>query len=152
MRVLLIGVGSPFRGDDAVGPLVVRQAAASAGDDVEVVELADPAGLLDVWDGADTVVVVDAVVSGGEPGTVVTLDAIRDPLPASGWASGGTHALGLAAAVELSRTLGRLPGRLTVVGVEVADTTPGAALTAAVSAAVPEAVAAVRSALAEGHR
>jgi hydrogenase maturation protease len=63
-------------------------------------------------------------------------------------ALGTALAVGLAAAVELSRALGRLPARLVVVGVEVAPTpqalAAGAGLSAAVAAAVePAAVAAV---------
>lgn len=148
MRVLLVGVGSPFRGDDAVGLVVARAAGLEVPSGIEVVEVADPSALVDLWDGVDHAVVVDATVSGQPAGTVTTLDVAEAPLPTTGWASGGTHALGLAAAVELARTLGRLPPRLHVVGVEVADTSPGETLSPSVAAAVPAAVAAALAALA----
>ncbi len=87
------------------------------------------------------------MTSGRAPGTVVTLDATEGVLPTGGWAAGGTHALGLAAAVELSRALGRLPRSLVVVGVEVdatqATAAQGPGLSAEVSAAVAPAVDAV---------
>ena len=82
--------------------------------------------------------------SGRAPGAVVTLDAAEGVLPTGGWAAGGTHALGLAAAVELSRALGRLPRSLVVVGVEVdaarVTAAQGPGLSAEVSAAIPAAV------------
>ncbi len=112
----------------------------------------DPSTLLDTWDGADEVVVVDAVVSGCDPGTVLTLDVSHDPLPSQGWGSGGTHALGLAAAVELARALGRLPRRLVVVGVEGAAVNPGEGLSGLVAASVEPAAAAALLALGDGER
>ena len=69
-------------------------------------------------DGADEIVLVDAVSSGAPPGTVHSFDASAEPLPAVLFGASSTHALGLAEAVELARSLGRLPGRVLVYGVE----------------------------------
>lgn len=152
MTALLVGMGNPDRGDDGVGIEVARRVAATGRPGIEVLEVVDPSTLLDTWAGADRVVVVDAVTSGRAPGAVFTLDAVEGGLPTGGWAAGGTHALGLAAAVELSRVLGRLPGSLAVVGVEVdaarATAAQGEGLSPAVAAAVEPAVAAVLWALA----
>jgi hydrogenase maturation protease len=147
MTRLLIGLGNPDRGDDGVGTAVVRRVTEHANDDVEVVESDDPASLIDTWDGADRVVVVDAMQSGRPAGTVLVLDVTETPLPSDGWATGGTHALGLAAAVELSRALGRLPRRLLVVGVEADRLTTGTELSAPVHAAVQPAADAALQAL-----
>lgn len=153
---LVVGLGSADRGDDAVGGHVARGVAALGRPHPEVTEHADPTDLIEVWSGYDEVVVVDATCS-GDPGTapgavcVLVTGAGLDPLPEAAWARtgrGGTHAFGLAAAVELARVLGRLPARLTVVGVEAGSFEPGAPLTAAVAAAVPDAVDAVLRALA----
>jgi Ni,Fe-hydrogenase maturation factor len=123
-----------------VGPAVVARVrellASSAADpaggaagpvpSLRVVECADPADLLDLWDGLRRVVLVDAVLGtdGELPGTVVVLRTgpERPPLPGRPWGGagpGGTHLLGLAGAVELARALGRLPEDLAVVGVTV---------------------------------
>jgi len=147
MTALLIGLGNPDRGDDGVGIEVARRVAAMGRQGIEVLEVDDPSALLDAWGGAGRVVVVDAMASGRVPGAVVRMDATEGVLPTGGWAAGGTHALGLAAAVELSRALGRLPRSLVVVGVEVdaAQTTAaqGPGLSPSVSAAVAPAVDAV---------
>jgi hydrogenase maturation protease len=145
---LVIGLGSPDRGDDAVGPWVARQAALLCLPGVVVVEHEDPTGLIDLWSGSDLVVVVDAVLSGAPPGTVMVMEAgaDADPLAEHAWARtgrGGTHAFGLAAAVELARALHRLPRRLVLVGVEVAAVEHGAALSAPVQAALDDVLAAV---------
>jgi hydrogenase maturation protease len=131
--VLVIGIGNLDRGDDGAGCLVARRVGGiDAG--------ADPLALLEVWDGNDDVVVVDAMVSGAAPGTVRWIDPSAEPLPA-GLGATSTHALGLAEVVALARVLGRLPARLRVVGIEAADCRRGAPLTPAVGAAVEAVVA-----------
>ncbi len=146
--VLVVGLGSADRGDDAVGGHVAREVAALADPRVVVLEHEDPTDLIELWTTRERVVVVDATCSGAAPGTLRLLETGADhaPLPEAAWARtgrGGTHAFGLAAAVELARVLRRLPARVTVVGIEAGTFEPGAPLSAAVAAAVPDAVAAV---------
>jgi hydrogenase maturation protease len=148
---LVIGLGSPDRGDDAVGGVVARAVSARLAG-VEVVDHEDPTALLDLWVGHSPVVVVDAVVSGAPAGTLHGLEtgSAGEPVSTRAWAHGsrgGTHAIGLAEVVELARALGRLPGRLVVVGVEVERLDHGAPLSSAVAAAVPAAAERVAAAL-----
>lgn len=149
VRDLVIGLGNPDRGDDAVGAAVARAVAAERAD-VWVLEFDDPSDTLDAWATADTVVIVDAVVSGGDLGHIHVVDAGARRLPTGGWAGGGTHALGLAAVVELARALGRLPRRLVLVGVEAGRFDHGAPMSHLVAAAVPAAAGAVLAAIADG--
>ncbi len=151
MPALVIGLGNPDRGDDAVGVQVARRVALDR-PDVRVLELDDPSEALDAWAAADTVVVADAVSSGGDPGCIHVVDAVARTLPAGSWAAGswaagGTHALGLAAVVELGRALGRLPRRLVLVGVEAGRFDHGTPMSDAVAAAVPGAALAVLAAI-----
>ena len=151
---LVVGLGQPDRGDDAVGPEVARTVASRRLPGVLVVERDEPADLMDTWTGHDGVVVVDAVRSGAVPGTIHVLDAgaASAPLSLRAWAAtgrGGTHALGLAAVVELARALGRLPERVVVVGVEVARLDHGVPLSPDVAAAVAPAADRVASVLGE---
>ena len=140
MTYSVVGLGAPDRGDDAIG-LVVAEQLAERG--VRAVQVQAPLDLLDLFDGHDTVVVVDATRSGTPPGTLsVTMGSL-----AVG-SSGSTHGFGLAEAVELARALDRLPARLVVIGVEIGTTEAGASLSPAVSAAVPEAVEQVLECLA----
>ena len=148
LTALVVGLGTPDRGDDAVGTAVARAVAALALPQVEVVEHEDPTDLIELWSGRDPVVVIDAVRSGAAPGTLHILEtgAGRAPLAGSAWARtgrGGTHAFGLAAAIELARVLRRLPRHLVLVGVEAEAFEHGALLSPAVAAGVPAAVRAV---------
>ena len=72
--VLVVGLGSPDRGDDAVGGDVARAVAALALPDVEVVEHEDPTDLIELFSGRSLVVVVDAVLSGTATGAVRVIE------------------------------------------------------------------------------
>jgi hydrogenase maturation protease len=122
-ETLVIGVGQEQRGDDAVGLLVARRVAnapAARSPALRVVEHGgDGMDLLLAWEGARSVVVVDAVVSGDRPvGGVHRFDAHQEPLPTALFAGHSTHALGVADAIELARAMERLPARLVVYGIE----------------------------------
>jgi len=102
----------------------------------------EPSRLIDAWQGASAAVVVDAVASGAEPGTVHRFDASAEPLPARVFRS-STHAFGIGEAIELARALGKLPGYVVVYGVEGAAFAAGEGLTGPVASAVGAVVEAV---------
>jgi hydrogenase maturation protease len=115
---LVIGFGNRRRGDDAAGPLALELLRGMALHGVTLEEFdGDGMALLDRWCGIDSVVVIDAVQSGRRPGEVIALSSeqIED---ANSFRSASTHGLGLMEAVRLGRTLGLLPHRLWIVGVE----------------------------------
>ncbi|MGA7861696.1 MAG: hydrogenase maturation protease [Thermoplasmata archaeon] len=125
---LVIGVGNEIRGDDAAGLRVTRDLRPLVGDRARIVE--SPGGvteLLDLWEGQDRVYLIDAVRTGGAPGSWLRLTVGDQPLPAS-LAGTSTHGLSIASAVALGQILGRMPTRLVVYGIEAARFDPGAAL------------------------
>jgi hydrogenase maturation protease len=135
MTRIVIGLGNAARGDDAAGVVAARRMAHG------LVATA-PFQLIDLWEGADDVVVIDAARSGAPPGTIHRFEGGTQTLPA-GLRGGSTHAIGLAEVVELARTMGRLPVRLTVYGIEVGGLSQGSALSPEVEAAVDTVVAEV---------
>lgn len=138
--VRVIGVGNRHRRDDGVGLVVAERLRSEAGSGVVVMESGgDAAELIEAWGGVSRVIVIDAVHSGAAPGTVVRVDAIREPLPADAFQT-STHAFGLAAAVELARALGQLPPVLVVYGIEGVDFGHGEGLSPEVAAAASEVV------------
>ena len=152
---LVVGLGSPDRGDDAIGAEVAGAVAGLGLPHVAVMVHEDPTDLIELWSGSDPVVVVDAVRSGAAAGTLVILEtgAGLGPLPQPAWrwtGRGGTHAFGVAEAVELGRALRRLPPRLTLVGIEARAFEHGAPLSPEVAAALPGAVDAVVGAISLG--
>ena len=118
MKVVVIGVGNPDRGDDGAGIEVVRRARKRVPKGVTVIESpGDAAALMDAWAGHKSAIVVDAAAPRGAPGRVLRLEAHGEPLK-SGFFAATTHDLGVEHAVEFSRALGRLPGRVVIYGVE----------------------------------
>ena len=139
-RTLVIGLGNEYRRDDAVGLVVARRLREAAPESVLVLEeTGEGASLLESWQDADTVILIDAVQSGAAPGTVHRLDARARPI-AREFFRFSTHAFGLAEAVELARALGRLPPRLIVYGVEGKSFEAGVGLSPEVEAAAQVAV------------
>lgn len=138
---LLLGVGNPARGDDGVGPEVAARVARLGLPGVVVATESEPLALLEHLrsPGVDEVVVVDATPPGPEPGRVRVLQVGDARLVRRGRPS-GSHALGVADAVELARALDLLPPRLTLVGVEAGSAGVGAALSAPVLARLDDAV------------
>lgn len=140
-RTLIVGIGHPWRGDDAAG-LAAADALAIRGDlDADVAAVHGTAtDLLDLWAGRRRVVVLDAVVASGyPPGAVILVDAAGGPLPAEAFAV-SSHALGLREAIELGRALAVLPDELLVVGIVGASFGFGEGLSPAVQAAVARVV------------
>jgi hydrogenase maturation protease len=137
-EVVVIGVGNPERGDDAVGPEVVAHLEGFVPPGVRLATTSgsDPATVMGLWEGADRVILVDAMVSGAAAGTVERFDAAAGPLPHNVRLV-STHALGAGMAMEMARALGRLPERMSVYGIEGCCFDVGADLSPRVAGAVP---------------
>ena len=147
--MLVLGVGNPMRGDDGVGPEVATRVARLGLPDLEVASETEPLALLDHLrqePGHDVVVVVDATAPGQHPGRVRVLEVAAQPLVRPGRPL-GSHGLGVVDAVELARSLGLLPPRLTVIGIEALSDQLGTGLSDPVRERVDDAVRLVLQAL-----
>jgi hydrogenase maturation protease len=108
-------LGSRYRGDDAAGPLVGDLLRARG---IDVLDCGDePTRLIEPFAGLDVAVVVDAVRSEAEPGTVHRVEALDGALPRD-LRLASSHAFGVAEAVDLARALGKAPRSVVVVGIE----------------------------------
>ena len=137
-RTLVIGIGTEERGDDAAGLAVARLLKARAGSSLMVREhTGDVTDLLQVWQGMERVIIVDAVRSGREPGTVYCFEA-SSRMPSSKLLSCSTHALSIVAALELARVLHEMPPRVVVYGIEAGNFIMGTGLTRQVRRAVKQ--------------
>lgn len=143
--VLVIGVGNTFRGDDGVGPVVAARLKELALPGVTVLEQSgEGTSLMAAWENVAYVIVVDAVQSGTEPGTIHRLDVTDKPIPAQFGSRFSGHAFGVAGAVEMARLLDRLPKRLIVYGIEGLTFATGQGLSAEVERGVETAVQQIR--------
>jgi len=138
--IRIIGLGNGFRGDDAAGLLAARRLQGVVGEHIEVIE-AEMVGveLLELMKGAQVVWLIDAVCSGQAPGKIHRLEA-SSGLMASGLFPRSTHAVGVVEAVELARTLGVLPPKVIVYGIEAAGMEMGHPLSPHVGQALNEVV------------
>ena len=137
LPTLVIGIGNDFRGDDAAGLIAARTLREKHLSNVAIIEQnGDGANLMEVWEGAETVILIDAVSSGGQAGTIHRIDANRDVILA-GLFGISSHLLGVGEAVELARALGELPPRLIIYGIEGANYRIGEELSPAVASQLP---------------
>ena len=121
--ITIIGIGSPVSGDEH-GLHAVEQLAATA-----TVQTGQPSprwlplerpglNLLQAWQGADTVVLIDTLLNpqATRPVQRIELDELLQQ--ATGLSS---HDIGVAEALAMARVLGQLPPRLLIYGIAVAD-------------------------------
>jgi hydrogenase maturation protease len=144
VRTLVLGLGNPLLGDDAIGlkvSAVLRERLAGRADVDVRDEEAGGLRLMEVMTGYDRAIVVDAAVTGGTPGSVRRLGP--DELPTQRTAI--AHGIDLPRALELGRTLGLpMPARVRVVAIEAERVLDFShEMTPAVAAALEPAVAAV---------
>ncbi|MFC3119745.1 hydrogenase maturation protease [Jhaorihella thermophila] len=138
VRLAVIGIGNPRRGDDAVGREVARWLRGRAPQRARVLDTdGEPASLIALLDGLAAVWIVDACRSGARAGAIRRLDVSATALP-SELTTVSTHGLGLAEAIELARAIDRLPPHCVVYAIEASAFDHGSSLTPDVAAAVAE--------------
>ena len=139
-KILVIGIGSEYRSDDRVGIEIARSLKTKILQNVEIaVESGDGAALMERWTEADTVILIDAVSSGAEPGNIHRIDVNKQQIPSAFFHS-STHAFGIAEAVEIARSLHQLPSQIIIYGIEGSNFGVGSELSSAVHAAIEPAV------------
>jgi hydrogenase maturation protease len=153
MNTAVIGVGNPLMGDDGVGLEALRRLEARwhLPPEVETVDGGTwGMNLLHVIEGADAVVLLDAIRAGESPGTVVRLD--RDQLPRMFVHKISPHQIDLQEVLALAELRGGLPERMVALGVEPERIELGVELSATVRASMDELESVLTELLADwGH-
>lgn len=149
---VIAGLGNEYRHDDGVGAVVSRHAARAVGM-CDAGPAVDPLDLLGRWDHARLAVVVDALRSGADPGTIriVDLDARAADISGAHVAGRATssHGVDVVGVLRVARAVGQAPDRVLLVGIEGEDFSPGVGLSPRVAHAVPAAVDRIVSLLQE---
>ncbi|MCX6027748.1 MAG: hydrogenase maturation protease [Chloroflexi bacterium] len=141
---LVLGLGNPLRGDDGIGPQVV-EALLRRGlpDGVEALDAGSAGlGLLNLLDGPQRVIVIDAADVGLAPGQFVRFTPDDAHLLAAGDTT-SFHQAGLTEALALARALDRPLPEIVIFGVQPASMEWGEGLSPAVEGAVTRVVEAV---------
>jgi len=150
-RIIVLGVGNILLKDEGVGVRVVQELEKrfSFPENVRVVD----GGTQGLWlmatlQEADRLIVVDAVLGGGEPGTMYRLE--RDDLPKGLRAKQSAHDSDLVEALNLCTLMETGPENVVVFGVQPEDIQPfGLELTERVEARVEDLIALVLEELAK---
>ncbi len=145
--LVLAGIGNEYRSDDAAGRVVAALAADRFAGVTNIGPIEDPLDLLGRWDATQAAVVVDAVRSGGKPGTIRVVDLVQPrppdrlvPTRSVRSTPTSTHGVGLDDVLRLGRAVGSCPGRVVLVGIEGRRFGRGYGLSPEVEIAVPVAV------------
>jgi hydrogenase maturation protease len=142
--IKVIGIGQSLRGDDAAGLLAVREwletCQSTHGQPNVQVELAELPGisLLDLLEGVNYAILVDAVHSGSNPGTVHVIT--EEQLASFSEGSGSAHGWGVAETLALGRQLTpqSMPEKLVLIGIEAGQLNMGGALSPEVRSSLPK--------------
>lgn len=138
-KILVVGIGNPDRGDDAVGAIVAQKLAGRLPPDVaQLVRSSDLLSLMEDWAGFDALVCIDAAAPMGAPGRIRRIDLATDELPPKTPVT-SCHAFSLVDAIRLGRILRRAPQNIIVYAVEGSRFDAGTPMTDEVAAAASEA-------------
>ncbi len=140
-RMLIIGVGNLLLKDEGVGVQVARELQKRAlPPEVEVCDGGvGGVGLLDYFQGASRLLLIDAAEMGLKPGAVVrfTPREVKD----SGHAvKFSTHDVGIAEVLKLAQALGLCPEEVEIIGIQPEEISWEEGLSPAVQASLPRVV------------
>ena len=146
MNIVLIGVGQTLRGDDGVGPAVVKawkEFYPTTFENPQIrteIEELPGLNLLSLLQGSDAAIIVDAVHSNNKPGILHLIHNDTHSPPHE--ITHGAHNLGVQETLGLARLLqaDNLPESITIIGIEVENVELGGNLSNHVQEAIPEAV------------
>ncbi|GAB4431638.1 MAG: hypothetical protein Kow002_19860 [Anaerolineales bacterium] len=143
-NIVVIGIGQELRGDDAIGPEIVRIWREEYPDTAQRVRTEisplPGLGLLDLLAGAEVAILVDAVQSGAQPGTVHVVGV--EDVDSFGAGSRSAHGFGVAETLALGRQADSksIPEVVTIIGIEVLQMELGQPITPEVQKSIPAAV------------
>jgi len=144
VKVAVVGVGNVVMGDEGIGVHVVEK--------LKTVELPPEVVVLDggthFWgdeaalDGSEKLVIVDAVLGGGAPGTIYrfSIDELEDEADDVRLSC---HDVGLIEKLRLTQLAGSSPEQIVIIGVEPAEVELNTGLSKEVEEKVPEIIDAV---------
>ena len=139
VSVAVIGVGNASLSDEGVASRVLREVARQAPAWVEITDAGLPGpGMLNLLEGREKVVIVDAVDADHAPGTVYRF-LPDEASPAESGPCTSLHEGNVLLYVKLAQALGMGPKDVVVVGIQPADLSPGARLSPPVEKAVAKA-------------
>lgn len=113
-EILILGIGNPFRGDDAAGWAVIDVLEQKSPKGVKLCKVrGDSAQIIDLFTEYSTVYVIDACQMNAPSGFWKRIDAHKFPIPSDAPQT-STHGMGITQAIDLAKVLGILPSKLII--------------------------------------
>jgi hydrogenase maturation protease len=136
--VLVIGIGNILLRDEGIGVRTVQaMEQIDVPDFVEIVDGATGgADLLDIISDRQKVIVIDAVDTSEEAGTIIKFDGQDILQPDSTETS--LHDVGLGQALQMAKQLKCHPEKVTVIGVQPKDISPGLEVSKEIEELIPQ--------------
>ncbi len=146
-EVAFVGLGNPYRGDDAVGYRVVDSLQQIFPETATYYLQDDFTPLLSIFEAHAICLLFDAVVANVAPGTIIEMDLLNEALHELDVLTTSSHHLPLEQIIALARQLEVLPRVLHLFGIVGAQFEMGKPLQPAVADAIPHVVARCRQLL-----
>lgn len=151
-ETLILGIGNLVMTDDGIGVRVAQELARRYRfpDDVKVLDGGTLGlDLLPHLEGVGRLLIVDAVMTGEAPGTVVRLEG--EQIPAVFATKLSPHQMGLQDLLSVAALLGHAPAEMVLLGVQPAELEIGDALSPAVERALEPLISRCLAELAAWH-
>jgi hydrogenase maturation protease len=150
-RITVLGVGNLLRMDEGVGVHAVRALEQRHREDMPEVDFLDGGtlglNLLPFIEEASSLLILDAVDFGAQPGT--TIELTGDSIPRFTGIKLSEHQVTLQEVLGLAQIRGRLPDRMMLIGMQPADLGTGASLSPTAAGALAEMLAKAEAVLQE---
>ncbi len=118
-KPLIIGLGNPLRGDDAVGLEIASALEKNLNSSADFVYCrGNTINLLDIWKDRKSVFLIDAIFSGEkETGFLHRFEPLQKKIPAV-FSRSSTHLMDVSEVIELGQALGNFPEQFILYGIE----------------------------------
>jgi hydrogenase maturation protease len=123
VNVLVLGIGNPLRSDDGVGIHVIEALKdENLGKSVDIKEGLSGLDMLNAIIGYERIIMIDAIKTGGEPGTIYKL-SVEDLHAQQTLHTFSTHDVDIPTMLKLGRDLypGKMPEHIVIIAVEAED-------------------------------
>jgi hydrogenase maturation protease len=138
-KTVVLGAGNELFRDEGVGVHAVRVLQAKLPPSASSVEVIDGGTSPDIWpliDGADKLIIVDAVKGGCEPGTIYRFTPQQ--MVADRGLITSVHQIGILENLSLMELVGGKPEETVIIGVEPAELEPGLDLSVKLQERMPK--------------
>lgn len=138
-KTVVLGTGNELFKDEGVGVHVARILQTKLPTSINDVEVIDGGTSPDIWsliDGADKLIIVDAVRGGCEPGTIYRFTPQQ--IVAETGIITSVHQMGILENLSLIELVGSKPGETIIIGVEPSELEPGLELSPELQKRMPK--------------